>query len=131
MTDPSVLPDLSDLADRYIAVWNETDPGRRRDLIARTWTETARYRDPLLAGDGPDGIDAMVAAVHEKYPGHAFRRTSEVDAHNGQLRFGWELAPADGPVLASGVDFGTVAGDGRLDAVTGFFDYVASAPASA
>ncbi|MEQ8698725.1 MAG: nuclear transport factor 2 family protein, partial [Bauldia litoralis] len=110
-------------------VWNETDPGRRRDLIARTWTRTARYRDPLLAGDGPEGIDAMVAAVHDKYPGHAFRRTSDVDAHNGHLRFAWELAPEGGPVLASGVDFATVADDGRLATVTGFFDYVATPPA--
>ena len=128
MTDTK---DHTDLADRYIAVWNETDPGRRRALIARTWAEGARYRDPLLSGDGPDGIDAMVAAVHDKYPGHAFRRTSDVDAHNGQLRFGWELAPDSGPVLASGVDFATVADDGRLATVTGFFDYVATAPAPA
>jgi len=125
------MTEHTELADRYIAVWNETDPGRRRALIARTWAEAGRYRDPLLAGDGPDGIDAMVAAVHEKYPGHAFRRTSDVDAHNGQLRFAWELAPEDGPVLASGVDFGTVADDGRLATVTGFFDYVAPAPAQA
>lgn len=32
---------LSDLVDRYIAAWNETEPGRRRDLIAATWTESA------------------------------------------------------------------------------------------
>lgn len=125
------MTEHTDLADRYIAVWNETDPGRRRALIARTWAESGRYRDPLLAGDGPDGIDAMVAAVHEKYLGHVFRRTGEVDAHNGHLRFAWELAPEGGPILASGIDFATVADDGRLATVTGFFDYVASAPAPA
>jgi hypothetical protein len=128
MTDTT---DHTELADRYIAVWNETDPGRRRALIARTWAEGARYRDPLLSSDGADGIDAMVAAVHDKYPGHAFRRTSDVDAHNGALRFRWELAPEGGPVLASGIDFATVAEDGRLATVTGFFDYVATAPAPA
>ena len=29
---------LTDLIDRYIAAWNETDAGRRRDLIARGFT---------------------------------------------------------------------------------------------
>ena len=29
----------TDLIDRYIAMWNETDAERRRALIARTWTE--------------------------------------------------------------------------------------------
>jgi hypothetical protein len=121
----------TDLIDRYIAVWNEADAGRRRALIADTWTETARYRDPLLQGDGPAGIDAMVQAVQEKYPGHAFRRTGEVDAHNGRVRFAWALGPDGGPDLARGVDFGVVADDGRLDQVTGFFDHVATAPAGA
>ena len=37
---------LTDLIDRYIAAWNETDGGRRRDLIARTWTAEASYLDP-------------------------------------------------------------------------------------
>ena len=42
---------LTDLIDRYIATWNETDGGRRRDLIAATWTDGASYLDPLLQGD--------------------------------------------------------------------------------
>ena len=42
---------LTDLIDRYIATWNETDAGRRRDLIAQTWTEGANYLDPMLRGE--------------------------------------------------------------------------------
>ena len=34
------MDQLTDLIDRYIAVWNETDAAARRDLIARTWTPT-------------------------------------------------------------------------------------------
>ena len=37
------LNEFTDLIDRYIAIWNETDAARRRDLIARTWTEDAAY----------------------------------------------------------------------------------------
>ena len=60
---------LTDLIDRYIATWNETDGGRRRDLIARTWTEGASYLDPMLQGEGRDGIDAMIVSVQERFPG--------------------------------------------------------------
>ena len=59
---------LTDLIDRYIATWNETDAGRRHDLIAQTWSEGAQYLDPMLQGDGREGIDAMIAAVQERYP---------------------------------------------------------------
>ena len=72
------MDQLTDLIDRYIAVWNETDPAVRRDLIARTWTPTALYRDPVQEGDGRDGIDAMIRTVQERFAGHRFRRTGDL-----------------------------------------------------
>jgi hypothetical protein len=123
------MEDHTPLIDRYIAMWNEADAERRRDLIARTWTDKARYLDPVLEGDGRTGIDAMVAAVHQRFPGHKFRRTSPVDGHHDRVRFGWELAPDGGPAVVSGTDFGVIAG-GRLAAVTGFFDQPSQAPAT-
>ncbi len=115
------MSSMTELADRYIAMWNETDAGRRRDLIASTWTADASYCDPLVAGDGHAGIDAMVKAVQERFPKHRFRRSSEVDAHHDRIRFAWELAPEGGAAIARGVDFGVVAGD-RLQSITGFID---------
>ena len=87
------MSEHTDLIDRYFAAWNATDAAERRALIAETYAEQARYLDPLLQGEGRDGIDAMIASVHERFPGHRFRRTSGVDAHNGRARFSWELAP--------------------------------------
>jgi hypothetical protein len=115
---------LTELIDRYFAVWNETDPERRRDLIARTWADDAAYLDPLVRGDGPDEIDAMTAAVQSQFPGLRFRRTGDIDAHHDRVRFGWELGPENGDAaLAGGVDFGVVAPDGRLRQITGFIDF--------
>jgi hypothetical protein len=125
MMEPS-MSDLTDLIDHYIAVWNETDAERRRALIARTWSETASYVDPLMQGDGRAGIDAMVRGVQERFPGHRFRRTGTVEGHHDRVRFSWELALQDGPAIAKGTDFGTVM-DGRLQAVTGFLDQVPAA----
>jgi hypothetical protein len=110
------------VVDRYIAMWNATDPEDRRDLVAGAWTEEARYLDPLMEGKGHEGIDAMVEAVQQRFPDHRFARTSEVDAHNDRVRFTWELAAAGQPPLASGVDFGVVSPDGRLESITGFLD---------
>ena len=117
------MSSLTDLVDRYIAMWNETDAGRRRALIARIWTEDAHYVDPALEGEGREGIEAMVKAVQERFPGHRFRRTGDVDSHHDRIRFAWELAPEGGAAIASGADFGVVAAAGeRLHSVTGFFD---------
>jgi hypothetical protein len=118
---------LTDLIDRYMATWNETDGGRRRDLIARTWTESASYLDPMLQGEGRDAIDAMIAGVQEKFPGHRFRRTGEVESHHDRVRFTWELSPEAGDPVVTGTDFGIVAPGDRLQAITGFFDHVRQA----
>jgi len=31
------------LADRYVALWNEPDPERRRRMIAELWTEDEKH----------------------------------------------------------------------------------------
>lgn len=114
-----------ELVERYFAMWNETDAERRHELIRETWTESAQYLDPLLEGAGHEGIDAMVRAFQDRFAGHRFHQTSTIDAHHDRLRFGWELAPIDGPAIAIGQDFGVVAPDGRLQTITGFFEPVA------
>ncbi|TXL81961.1 nuclear transport factor 2 family protein [Vineibacter terrae] len=117
------MSDFSDLVDRYIAIWNETDTTRRRALIARTWTEGASYLDPMMKSDGHAGIDAMIAAVQEKFPGHRFSLAGKVDAYQDRVRFSWALAPEGGDALVKGTDFAVV-DSGRLQQVTGFLDQV-------
>jgi hypothetical protein len=112
----------TDLIDRYFAAWNETDAVNRRELIAATWSTDAAYLDPLLAGNGHDGIDAMIRAVHERFPRHTFRRTTDVDGFADRLRFSWELTTPDGTPIVKGSDFGVVDPAGRLQAVMGFLD---------
>src|SRR5258708_31160137 len=112
------MTDLTNLIDRYIAMWNEPDAARRRDLIARTWTMAASYVDPLLQGEGRAGIDAAVQVVQAKFPGHRFSRTSAVETHHDRVRFTWALAPDGGAAIVTGTDFGVIA-DRQLQAVTG------------
>lgn len=107
--------------DTYIAMWNETDAAKRAALIEQAWVRDGRYLDPQLEADGATAIGGMVAAVHERFPGHRFRRVSGVDQHHDQIRFGWELFAPDGSVTVGGIDIGELAADGRLHRITGFF----------
>ena len=115
------MTDITTTIDNYIAAWNEPAPDRRRELVAGTWAEDGTYLDPLMAGEGADGIAAMIGAAQQQFPGHRFELTMGPDAHNGHVRFAWKLVGEAGPV-AAGVDFATVADDGRLRAVTGFLE---------
>jgi hypothetical protein len=122
-----LMNDVNALVQRYFAIWNETDADRRRDLIAQTWADDATYIDPMMRGDGPAGIDAMIQAVQNQFAGHQFRQIGAADAHNTYLRFAWELAPADGPVLVAGTDFAMITDNNRLQKVIGFIDLAPAA----
>ncbi len=121
------MTDFTALVDRYIAMWNETNAQRRRDIIAGLWTDNARYVDPLMSGDGPAGIDAMVQGVQQRFPEHRFHLTGKVDAHNDRVRFGWALRDGENASLVAGIDVGVVAADGRLQSITGFIDQMPAA----
>ena len=114
---------VNDIVNRYFEIWNEEDPQRRSELIARTWSDDASYVDPLLEGNGPEGIHTMVAAVHQQFPGHRFELAGEIDQHHDRLRFPWQLVePEAGKAIIEGTDFGVVTEDGRLRSITGFID---------
>jgi hypothetical protein len=117
------MADLAPVIDRYIAMWNEREPERRRELVAATVTEDATYLDPAMSGEGVSGIDEMIAGAQQQFPDHRFELSSGPDAHHDVVRFGWKLyGPAGDAPVAAGLDFATVADDGRLRAITGFLE---------
>jgi hypothetical protein len=64
----SNMTDVNTIARNYIDLWNERAPARRREMLAANWTSDARYVDPLMSGDGHDGVDALVAGVQQRFP---------------------------------------------------------------
>jgi hypothetical protein len=115
------MSDVETIVDTYFSMWNEEDPARRLQHIERAWATDGRYVDPLLEAEGHDALSAMVENVHSHYPGHRFHRLSGIDSHHDQVRFAWDLAAPDGTTTVAGIDIATLAPDGRLASITGFF----------
>jgi hypothetical protein len=112
----------------YIAAWNETDAGRRRHIIARTWSEDGSYLDSHRDSTGYAAIDAMIGAVQEQFPGYRFRLSSGIDKHHDRVRFSWSAGGTEqAPLFFGGTDYAVLAQDGRLRVVTGFTDATPSA----
>lgn len=40
------MTNAADIAENYIALWNETDAGRRKAMFAQGWADGATYIDP-------------------------------------------------------------------------------------
>jgi len=117
---------MNDLVAQYLEIWNTTDAAAREAAIARVFTDEPGYVDPLMDVTGRSAIDAGIAAVQSQFPGMVFRLAGPVDGHHDQVRFTWELGPADGAALVTGFDV-AVLSQGRIDRVYGFLDQVPAA----
>jgi SnoaL-like domain len=117
------MTDHKAIATGYIELWNERTPSRRREMLATNWTSDARYVDPLMAGDGHDGVDALISGVQQKFPDFKFKLLGEPNGFGDHVRFSWGLGPdgVDSPI--KGTDF-AVLKDGRIRSITGFLDQV-------
>lgn len=120
------MADVNTIARNYIDLWNERAPGRRREMLAASWTSDASYVDPLMSGDGHDGVDALISGVQQRFPDFRFRLIGEANGFGDHLRFSWGLGPdgTDSPI--KGTDF-AILRDGRIRSITGFLDQVPAA----
>lgn len=117
------MTDFQTIAEAYISAWNETDATRREQLLEKTFTSDVRYVDPVMQGDGREGVGALIGGVHQQFPGFRFALKSGPDGFGDHIRFSWTLGPAGSESVVEGTDF-CVIEDGRLKSVTGFLDKV-------
>ena len=117
------MTDINTIASRYIDLCNERTPSRRREILSQHWAVDARYIDPLMSGDGRDGVDALIAGVQQRFPDFRFRLLGEADGYGDHVRFSWGLGPdgADSPI--KGTDF-VIVRDGRISSIAGFLDQI-------
>ena len=116
------MTDVTTIARNYIDLWNERTPSRRRENLATNWTSDSSYVDPLMSGDGHDGVDALIAGVQQKFPDFRFSLIGQPNGFGDHVRFSWGLGP-DGGSPIKGTDF-AVLSDGRIRSITGFLDQV-------
>jgi hypothetical protein len=126
---------VEQLADRYVALWNEADPERRRRMIAELWTEDgSQILQPpeemreiaasagigmaaTLEARGHAELEARAATSYEQWVGCVglgFRRRDDVYRLHDVVKFHWEAVSPDGEVAAVGLVFLVLGSDGRI-----------------
>ncbi len=113
---------LETLADRYCAAWNTADGAERRAILSSVLTNGGLYVDPSVCAVGIEAFAVHIDGVVARNPGARISRTGPIDAHHEVLRFSWNNRLADGTILRAGIDFCTLAADGKFQSIVGFFD---------
>jgi hypothetical protein len=105
-------------ADRYVAVWNESDPARRRQRVADLWGTSGQSLHRTL---DPRGVDAITARVTQSYDkwlaqrGLRFHASGQPQGHHDVVMCNWAMgAPDGGDVVSLGLSFLLLDASGRL-----------------
>lgn len=115
----------NEFADRYVAVWNETDPQARRKGVEELWAPDGRYANAVAESRGHEAIAAQVGYAHDAYAegGITFRSCNNANGQHNTLRFNWVMVSATtGALEAVGFDFVILDDEGRIVADHQFFD---------
>ena len=110
--------DVQQIADRYAAVWNESDPLARRSEIEQLWRPDGEHFVATKEARGYAALDERVTGAYEKnvrIGGHAFRAVRNAQLLRDVVTFNWEMVePATHKVLAVGLEFLKIDVDGRI-----------------
>jgi hypothetical protein len=113
----NVMEQAQQVADRYVAVWLETDAQVRRDAIARLWVEDGEHYVGEREVRGYEALEKRIVGSHEKNVrdgGHLFR-AKNARALRDIVTFDWEMFPAGGgEVAAIGREVLLLGRDGRI-----------------
>ena len=141
MTDPQAFVEISsrsaaELAEKYLALWNEPDAERRRRMIAELWTEEGRHvlqppqeisaiaarpglsMTAILDARGYEEIEARAASAYEHWVGSeglSFRGRDDAERLGDVVKFHWEAVDKDGELFAVGLHFLVLAADRRIE----------------
>ncbi len=113
----TTMTDFNEFADRYVALWNESDPERRRNAIAEIWASEGHYCNGRAEYVGHDAIQTAVAISHDKWvgTGYTFRSRKNAEGHHNGMRFSWDMVPAaGGDVVSIGSEFVILDDHGRI-----------------
>jgi hypothetical protein len=123
----------NELVERYVGIWNESDPEKRREGIAGIWTEDAMHileppqQVQEIAGTlkveatfqarGHAELEDRVGRAYEEFIAdgeNTFRAQGEGARIGDVVKFRWEMVTKSGDVAGVGLEFVRLAPDGRI-----------------
>ena len=111
-------PVVTEIADRYLAAWNEPDPGSRRAAVAALWApDGVEFVDGGVQFRGHEGLDARVRAAYEKFVadgGYAVTSAGDVASHGDIVTFTAQLSAPSGEVAWAARVFLLLGPDGLI-----------------
>jgi len=107
--------------ETYTLAWKENTEAEKMALFRECLAPNCVYRDPVAVAEGWGELVSYMLEFHESIPGGHFL-TREFKSHNNRSIAEWDMCAKDGTVIGVGISYGEYNEEGRLMAMTGFFD---------
>lgn len=125
------MTEFNELAQRYVALWNEPDKEVRRKAVAELFADNGRHTDEHRDIQGHAAIEERVAIAYQQWVAegnYTFRSVGNANGFGNVVRFNWDMVLAGSTQPAAiGFDFLVLDADGRIAVDYQFID---PAPAS-
>lgn len=115
------MSEQQEIWETYASAWKAETAEEKKARFVEALAPECVYTDPLHQAHGWDELTAYMLDFHQQVPGGHFV-TRWFSAHHGRSVARWDMVAGDGTVLGEGISYGTYGNDGKLTAMTGFWD---------
>jgi uncharacterized protein YndB with AHSA1/START domain len=110
------------VVDRWFTAWSDRNEETRARTLGEIATPHVRLRDRFSLVDGLTDLLPHIAAAQRFMPGLTMARDGAVRQCQGMVLADWQVTAADGTPRGRGTNVFTLAADGRIASVTGFWN---------
>ena len=112
----------ANLVDAWFDAWAEADESKRGATLGRIAGPKVRVRDRFSMLEGMADLTAHISASLRFMPGMRLQRQGEVRHCQGTVLADWAAMASEGPPRARGTNVFSLGADGKIEAVTGFWN---------
>lgn len=110
------------LVDQWFVAWAEPNREARTALLRRIASERVQFRDRFSLIDGLDDLVQHIGGAQQFMPGIRMQRSGTVRHCQGLVLADWTAKAPNDETRGGGVSVFDLQSDGRLRAVTGFWN---------
>lgn len=113
--------DAGSLVDAWFGAWAEADADARTKALDGIAAAEVRMRDRFSCVDGIADLAAQIGAAQRFMPGMRLVRDGDARHCQGVVLADWHAVGPDGQPRGRGTNVFTLAPDGKIESVTGFW----------
>jgi hypothetical protein len=110
-----------DTWETYAASWKAGTAEEKKALFVESLSPDCVYTDPVTQATGWDELVAYMLDFHRQIPGGHFV-TRSFHHHHGFSLAHWDMVTGVGTVVGDGASYARFGDEGKLVAMTGFFE---------